>query len=285
MSLSISHSTLADCRIQSINIRPLLGAYELCIGMMFDIRPATANSRGGYLIGGRVSVQGEGGVRDLGFAHPDTPCRIEPKQGFPTSATPSFSLPLSNEQIAALETFRNGGDLGFTIQLRGEAQAENGVESLYDDPALQVPSSKWIQLLNQAGATNTVLLEVPLPVGELSDEWDRISRSFRRAQNHFAQGDYRSAISQCREITEELGHMRYDTHGWVTPSLKNLAAKETREGMTAEEREAALWAAIQHYTHLSHHSESKFGEDSYTRSEAQQILTLTASIIARYQTR
>jgi hypothetical protein len=46
-----------------------------------------------------------------------------------------------------------------------------------------------------------------------------------------------------------------------------------------QQREAGMFAAVRHYTHLAHHSATLPDQIEFTRSEAQLILQLTAACL------
>lgn len=62
-----------------------------------------------------------------------------------------------------------------------------------------------------------------------------------------------------------------------------MSAPTRGNDITKDEREAALWGAVRHYTHQAHHSGSEGGVSVYSRAEARLVLTLTASFVARMQ--
>lgn len=218
MGLSINGYSIAECRVQNIVISSIIGAYELSIGLMLDIKQARDETGMAVITGCRVSVKNKAQSKTLGFARSEIPIRIEPKEGFSTQVTPCVRLTISPHQLATLESFRDGGDLNFSLHMNGEASTPHGFYPIQDDLSHHIPLSQWIQLLSQAGARNNILLEVSLPIGELTDEWAKISRLLRQAQSHFLQGDFRSVVSRCREVTEDLGYI--DMH--PTIGLINL---------------------------------------------------------------
>ena len=49
--------------------------------------------------------------------------------------------------------------------------------------------------------------------------------------------------------------------------------------MTKPQREEAVYAALRHYAHLAHHAVGDSGETSYTRAEAEIVLSTTVAAV------
>lgn len=99
-----------------------------------------------------------------------------------------------------------------------------------------------------------------------------------RAEEQYRNGDYSACVASCRTVIEELGHQKYEGKDWAIPLLKRLA--NDRNNMTKTDREAALWGALRHYTHLAHHEDNEGSTSNHSRPEAQFVLTLAASFVA-----
>ena len=87
--------------------------------------------------------------------------------------------------------------------------------------------------------------------------------------------DWIEKLRSGRIATDDLGLRRFGHENWSTGSLKRLAADQ--QGMSKEERDAALFAALRHYTHQAHHGPGDGGVSTYTRAESQFVLSVTAA--------
>ena len=279
MGLTVGSWNIADAAVQGVTLRPLVGCYELVFGLKLAIRAHTDGVRRASIAGARITVTtSEGEARALGFARPEQPFEIACRS-FSSTATPSLHLRLQPGQLAALETLRGTGDLSFELLASGNGADENGEQFVQGDWRVRVSRSDWIEQLRSAGARNVMLLEVPLPLGGDSDHWQEFETALGRAEELYRNGDYHGCIGACRTAAEELGLRRCGNGRWADRALDRLASAD-RKKMSKDEREAALYAVLRHYTHQAHHGPGEGGVPAYTRAEAQFVLSVTAAAAA-----
>lgn len=281
MGLTVGSRNIADTRIQGVTLRPLVGCYELIFGLYLNIHADETVSRRASITGARVTLKpSAGGQHSLGFARPEGPFEIVCKPSG-SAATPGLHLILQPGQIAAIETLRGTGDLTFELLAVGMGTDENGEHQVQDEWRVTVPRSEWIEKLRSAGARNILLMEVPLPLPPFAGDWKDIAEKLQRAEDQYRNGDYHSCIASCRTVIQELGHLRFNRKEWAGEPLNRLG--NDRNTMSKNEREAALWAVLRHYTHQAHHGSSEGGVPDYSRAEAQFVLSLTAASVAHAQ--
>ena len=277
MSLVVGSRQIADCRLQTVSLRPMVGGYEMIFALHLSVYPGEDGLLKATIDGARIAATPtHGSPQALGFARPEQPANII-RMPHTSTATPSLHLYLQPTQIAALETLRDKGDLTFDLSLSGSATDRDGRQYLGGNYTLRVPRSEWLQMLSDAGARNVLLLEVPLPVGHQSEDQSKLASQLLQAEQRFRDGDYHGCINSCRTAIEEIAHHIYGQPG-LAAALDPLASHRAK--MTKSERLKALYAVLRHYTHQSHHGPSEGGEVSYTRSEAQFVLSLTAAALA-----
>ena len=211
----------------------------------------------------------------MGFARPEQPFQLVCKD-FVGTSTPTLHLCLQANQVAALEALRDAGDLTFELSFAGTGVDDRGAQYLLGQCSIRVPRSEWLQTLRSAGARNVMLLEVPLPLDEDEcDRWRDVASNLRSAEEEYGNGNYRGCIASCRIVIDELGGL--GDLKW-SRALNRLA--EDRNGdMTKPQREEAVYAALRHYTHLAHHAAGDGGETSYTRAEAEFMLSATGAAV------
>jgi len=281
MGLAVGGWRIADTSIQGVSLRPLVGGHELVFGLSVTIDADEAGVRRASIIGARVTVNpSEGEPQALGFARPETAFEIKCKP-LPSAETHNLHLHLQPAQLTALEALRGTGDLVFELLASGIGTDKNGDQFVQDDWRIAVARSDWIKQLRDAGARNVLLLEVPLPLLSISDEWHEIAAGLQRAETQYRAGDFLSCVGSCRTVMQELGLFRYGQREWASGFLKQLASDPT--GMTKSGREGALFAVLRHYTHQAHHGSSEGGVPGYTRAEAQFVLSLTTAAVAHAQ--
>jgi len=275
MGLSIGSRNLADTRIQVLTLASLVGAYELVFSLYVTVLPDDRARRRASIIGARVAVKFNTGERySLGFARPEGPFEIVAKQ-FQSTLTPGLHLSIQPGQLAAIENLRGAGDLDFELAVIGAGIDENGEQQVQDAWSIHVARSDWIKQLRAANARDILLLEVPMPLHDQSSKWSEIADGLQRAEELFRNGEYHACVGACRTIIQDLGHKKFKNKDWAGPLLTQLSS--ARNGMNKDDREAAMWATLRHYTHLAHHSAGEGGVTQYSRSEAQMVLTLTAA--------
>ena len=72
MTLTVDGQKIAECRIQTIDLRQVIGAYELFFSLQLDVYAGKANSPKATILGANVAVvSNEGSPRKLGFAQPE----------------------------------------------------------------------------------------------------------------------------------------------------------------------------------------------------------------------
>ena len=278
MALTIDSLVVADAKVQGITVHPVIGAYELQFGLLISVgaTPEGKHFRIG-IDGARIRMGTGGSDRDdLGFARPDRQLEIVtgPHQH---RTAPTLSLTLQPGQLASIEITRGAGDVHFELEVMGSGTGQRGPSPVQEVLRRDVPRSEWIEKLRAARARDILLLEVPLPLSDRSDGWQNISNELMRAESRFRNGDYHACVSACRAIAEELGCQVVGYKDWAKPSLDRLSSDRGR--MSKREREMAMLGALRHYTHLAHHGESEGGEVSYSRADAQLILTMAASFV------
>lgn len=277
MSIAVNTKIVAEARVQGVTLRPIVGAYELLFGLDLTVYPESGFSRGVSIIGARVGLSTDGSSeKPVGFARPESSFEI--KQGpYPNRMTPILVLPIQPGQLAAIERLRNAGDVTFELRVSGVGSDQNGVHPVQGEWRVSVPRSDWLKKLREAGARDALLLEIPLLLLDNPKEWAEITKHLQQAEGYFRAGDHRACIASCRTVLEELGHYKFGKKEWAPPLLDRLA--RDRATMTAQEREAALWATVNHYAHPAHHGSASGGVDDYSRADAQLLLTMVASLV------
>ncbi|MDE0617224.1 MAG: hypothetical protein OXH87_06510 [Rhodospirillaceae bacterium] len=279
MVLTIDSRIFAEAQVQGITLHPVIGAYELRFGLLISVSATPEGEHCRAVIDGARVRMGTGGRDrdDLGFARSDRQLEIMTGPHQHRTAQ-TLSLTLQPGQLASIEKTRGAGDVQFELEVMGSGTDQRGPSPVQEVLRRDVPRSEWIEKLRAARARDILLLEVPLPLPDRSVGWQNISNELMRAESQFRNGDYHACVSACRVIAEELGCQAFGCTGWAKSSLDRLSSD--RGGMSKREREMAMLGVLRHYTHLAHHGQSEGGEVSYSRADAQLILTLAASFVA-----
>ena len=277
LTLLVGSRRIANGRVQSVTLQPIVGAYELIFPLYLSVLPGEGGLPSASIAGARIVAEpSQGEPKPLGYARAEQPSDIL-CQPHAHTATPSLHLYLHPGQVSALETLRDAGDLTFRLAMSGTAMDHQGPQHLHGDCTVAVPRSRWLQTLRNAQARNVMLFEVPLP-GPGGEASNHPASTIQQAEERYRNGDYIGCIASCRTTIEETGRRIYAETDWATPAIERLASD--RKAMTEPERRAALYAILRHYTHQAHHGPSEGGESAYTRNDARFVLTLTATALA-----
>jgi len=272
MDLTVNNRIIASVEIRPIQLGRLLGAFELVIPFSSTVHAAGDGIyRSLTIAGARVAMRAKSGqMVQMGRAVSDNGTTVRQSDN-PTHVDFTLKLLLQPHQLEALEAERYGADLYLTIALQARAasseQPDADWEQYLGETPIVTPRSLWIEQLNQSNAAHILLLEAHLPAGAIRHPADR---HLRRAQELFADGDWRGCIAECRQFAEELGG------GKLTLAMDMLRTE--RRGMTKGDREDLLIAALHHYGHLAAHSESQRGQLEYNRADAKLALSVSASL-------
>lgn len=273
-NLTANGRLVADLNIQNFALRPTLGAYELVLALYLTVRGDPVFPQEISIAGVRVSLAGDIDI-DVGIARPDQPIQFATtKTAY--SLSDSLAVSLIPSQLALLEDLRDGRDLTLDLVFFGRCVDRQGRHRIDEKIRYSVPQSEWIKILELAGVNDTLVLEVPLPA-DPGGAWEGVLSSLRKGANALSGGDYSGCIATCRHVIEGVEPIIFREGQRFNAVLARLGGKPT--DMNKGEREAALWAAVRHYTHLAHHGPTKGGEGEFSRREARMIYTLTATLL------
>ena len=280
MTLTVGNRRIADCGIQSVSLRPVVGAYELVFTLRFLVLTGERGLPNAAVVGARVVVlPSVGEPHPLGFARPEQPIQLVCGE-FEGSASPTLRLNLLPNQIAALEALRETGDLTFELTFAGTGVDRHGDQHLLCECSVSVPRSEWLQTLRNAKARNAILLEVPVPFDDqMSDQWYDVCTNIRSAEEEYRNGNYRGCVATCRVAIDGVGKVQ--ELKW-SQSLSRLSNNH-KEKMTKFQRVEAVFAALRHYSHMAHHTTADGGETYYSRAEAEFTLTATVAAVRLVQ--
>jgi len=277
MDISVGGQIIARISPTSQYIQRLLGAYELVFQFEITLLPAEGKIHELTITGADVAVRSTSGEYRLGLAR-----LYEPLIAKQTARSPQFQvnfvLHLLPHQIGAIEEVRSNLALSFILTPIGRSGDESYASPIHNPWPIDVPQSRWLGMLREARVLDVVLIEIPMPLIDVPEQWKKIVGDLIEAQRHFHRGEYTAVVISCRKVVQELGQMLYSDQDWSGPALDRLNCD--RRNMTKEQREAAITATIRHLTHLAAHADGEGGA-VYTRNEARQVLALTAAVVAR----
>jgi hypothetical protein len=273
--MTVSHHIVAKLAIEHVGLRSLLGGYELLIAVAGETTPVPVAVQRFAVEAARVEIAaGMGPTTEMGIARPDKP---ERGQQYP-NAVPfrvELRLPLSPYQLAAIEDLRGQEDLRLQVTLVGHGGDDRQSFPINESFHKTVGRSDWVQQLKAAGAADILLLEIPMPFGNVPPDRALVIESLKQAQRVFLDGHYIDCIINCRKTIEALGVAEGRDRYWSSAALERLC--KNREAMTLDDRTVAAQAALVHLASLAVHGSGI----EFSREDARFALAQTASFVAR----
>lgn len=275
MSIVSQSQSIAEEKLQAVQLRQVVGAYELAFlygGTIYGQQTPSAHWL--TIHGARITVRSKLGQRHLGTAILSAPVTIE-QQAHSRHLGLEVVLPLHPSQLMALEDHRNASDLDFEIMLIGFSGSGGYSHDYKQEQTIRarITESAWVEQLKSANALNILLLEIPMPMTGASPNQKAVFDHLRQAQILLCDGHYTECVGECRKAFEELSHGKAS----IWPALTD---RTSREAMGKDERTRAILSTMHHYTQVAAHSASRGGIADYTRTDAKFMLSLVAAYVA-----
>ncbi len=224
----------------------------------------------------------------IGVAKPESPYIENTRKNNDIQSISNLRLLLSPQQVELIEEIRKGNDFEIKSKIYCEFdctyfdERPNNYSSGQVEISRNINQSEWISVLENMGYGKYLLLEIPFPEMVNSNIPQNILNEITSAQEHFFKGHYEVTITKSRLSLELLSNLLGDSN-LISKSFGLFKeSKNERESMSKEERFYVIRKAILHYSHLSVHSEEDGNVANFNRVEAQQILSMTISILTYF---
>lgn len=278
MSFTYMSRTVADSRVIGTSGLGGIGIYRIRFSVQFSI-PNWLNEHGEVVISNlRAEVHAGpigGDFRILGSAAPEKPLFLEPGT-HAREDTALFCLDLSESQLFALETQRNGGGLRFRLILSGRADGNRGRMEARDEITCEVTLSDWARILKEAAYRDILVFGIELPPTILGGQLTTARNLVAKAHQDLIAGQYDDVVSRCRKALDSVQ---------ATLGEKELTARvverfqNARRSMTKLERELLVAEAVRNYCHPAHHVDDDGEPEWYSRSDATFLLALASAVV------
>ncbi|MFI9788528.1 hypothetical protein ACIHEI_34190 [Kitasatospora sp. NPDC051984] len=201
-----------------VTLLPGVGCHRLVLRLEVD----PAKLAGGCTLvqlGGELYAEHGGGMRWLGSLVPAAVGLAD--NGVARSA--DLSVPLTNEQVLALEKERNGQDLQLRIDITAVLPQSTTYPTATTQDTVRVPASTWERQIEAVsrGIFFTVTVPLPLDEGPLA----KAAAHLRAADRQITAGEYADAI---RETRLAIGDMR-DMKVWPKDVTKKSKEQDQAE--------------------------------------------------------
>lgn len=197
--------------------------------------------------------------------------------------TGSLQLPVSLAALEAIERFRVGGPLEFTVVLQGCALVGNDETDSFEVCRLQVNGSSsepvrihadrdvWIQQLRQVSPMGSVLVDIPL-ASDRGPPWDKVWKQLENAAANLRLGGEMGWKNCVTEVRQALDAWK------AIEGFKGASQADRKKDKRQRLHDAA--ASLLHYCSLSVHPDEH--QEEWTRADAIMALsTLCALLSAR----
>jgi hypothetical protein len=143
----------------------------------------------------------------------------------------------------------------------------------------RVPKRAWLKLLAGAGFFRQVLVELRSPFVSSDDEWVEAVRHLQTAQRKLSEGRWREALAETRGALERVRRTLDRGEDVVGAAYELYRGKtEQRHGMTLDERQLAVFHALQHVTHAAHHTDTPGRVPD--RQDARVAIAMTLALLS-----
>lgn len=201
--------------------------------------------------------------------------------------TKRFELLLSEGQLAAIEDARGAGGATFTMELFATALGNKGAEYTKADLQLERNVVDWTKLLADIGSTQFICVPVAVAHVGTQDVHAPAVKWLRSAQKYMLQGEYATAISECRHALDSLSRVTEEAGGADdTPAslregrvLQAFTPWRERKSMTRAQRLVLVRMAVFHLTNIGHH-QAEHPEQTLSREDASLVIASTAALLS-----
>jgi len=209
---------------------------------------------------------------------------------YPTSEYLAFWL--ADDQLIVLESSRAGADLRLRLHVQATLLAPPTFDGLHPvcDQQLttSVSAAAWEQILDQAKTEVGVTLRLPSPLtdptlaaaaaGAVHDvSLTRALMRLREARQQLRDLQWEQAVGTCRKVLEILDQLH------LIPARRDLLNVKP-DMRDPDQRWAALFREAVNLTQPAHHDDANAVTFTWTRTDSESILALTAALLNHYLT-
>jgi hypothetical protein len=281
LSIYWESTVFGDLRTDGIHGRAGLGLSELSFTLVWSLHPTRTDvfTIFGTSIWISVQAEGESSPVLLGQAMPEAAWCDETRPFPQDGGRCMYRLMLPSPQLLALESYRQGRNLIFSLDIRGNSHCAQGVRRFNETLSLRVNLSDWTRVLREADAADVLLVGVHLPSADLDPKYRGAIDLVRKANHHLIHGDFTIAVAECRRALESLWKAANLTPRALKARQQSAGGAE-RQKLGKKDRELAYGEALKHLCHSAHHVGEDSIPDEFGRLDASLIVGSTAALIS-----
>jgi hypothetical protein len=195
---------------------------------------------------------------------------------------------LSDDQLICLERTPGRDDVVLRLKLQATLLAPpDGIHPMaQEELPVRIPRTRWLELLDQAGAEVGVLVRVPSPLTDsaltpppAAFEEDAASLAqatarLRRARAELRDQQREHCVATCPRVLENISRMV------SLPSARSVADTPAVQ-RTREQRWAAIYWDVKSMANAAHHDDGTTEGFFWSRADAEAILARMGGAAAR----
>lgn len=278
MSFTLDSRILATPRIEGLIGQRALRSYRLIFRIALSFPPREEGDEATLLdLTGQVMVQGKGGgPHFLGSVQSSRSPILVDIRGFQVSTAAELALDLDLARLEGLEGIRLGEGLNFILTLWARVQSRSKYSSLSEELSFSVNQGTWVELLAQVGYARILLLELPLPEGDVRPEFLAATKHLASAQKEMELGHYREAVGACRDVLEAVS-AALDDRDDQDEEFKPLFEKTREKDKAARLR--VVRRALKVLCHPARHADPLSARIDWDRLDAFGMIAMTGTVI------
>lgn len=205
------------------------------------------------------------------------------------AAAEDLVISLTDDQLICLERARGQNDVVLRLKLQATLLSPpDGVHPVaHEELSVRILSTRWLELLDQAGTEVGVLIRVPSPLtdsalavppaasNEDAASLAQATARLRQARAELRDQQWEHCVATCRRVLENISRLA------DIPSAKSVADTPAAQ-RNQEQRWAAIYHDVKGMANAAHHDDSTTEGFSWSRADAEAILAATAGLLGRY---
>ncbi|PKV88198.1 hypothetical protein [Streptomyces sp. TLI_146] len=262
--------------IPAISLMPGLGAHRLAVRVEIERLNVAEGINQAMLSGELRATDGRGWVGS--FLPAPVPLRTKANV-----RTVDLIIPVTSEQVLALEQHRNGQDLAVTLDVEGALPQTGGYPFAHAQEQRRIPASVWENQIEQLGLAVSFTITVPLPLtgGPLA----AAAGHLRTADRQITAGEYPDAIRETRLAVDAMRKLNI----WPQNGAKKRDDQDQgdRYGVLLDrladqaDGYGELLRALFNQASGPQHNDGPIGSAAWVRDDAITLNGMAASLLHR----
>lgn len=268
--------------LEDIRLRPGFGGHEITFESTFQapwLPDDAPNSHEVLNIRARIEAGVGYTLRPVGQTSASFLVRR-----FPTPQR--LFLIITDDQLLGLEATRGHDGITFLLDVTADLshQSTGRPSSITTQLSHRVSASRWLEVLDQAGASISITVAVTSPLSDPTAPGNTAAPTtpsaaqagsrLREARQLLRDGNFEGVVQTCRSVLDNLREL-------APPRSSNELSKTPPQQRDQEQRWSALFHDLHSLSSAASHDDTVTRGFTWTRADAQAVLAATAGLVAR----